>query len=212
VIAIAGGKGGCGKTTTTLSLAAALGRQGRSVLAVDADLDMPDLHALAGVPNEPTVAALAPDEGREGGGVDLKRVSRSVPDLPGVAVVPAAPGVDRTELLGALRRLRSIEAAVLVDCPAGAGPSAVDPVRVADELILVASPTPQGLRDATKTAALARTVGTPVVACVVPGRSTVPPATERLFEAPVHPVPSAADPLGDPAVRKAVASVVPSVS
>jgi septum site-determining protein MinD len=211
VIAIAGGKGGCGKTTTTLSLAAALGRQGRSVLAVDADCDMPDLHALAGVPNEPTVAALAPDE-RGPAEVTIEAVARPVPGVPGVAVVPTAPGVSRTELLGALRRLQDLEATVLVDCPAGAAPSSVDPIRVADELLLVASPTPQGLRDATKTAALARAVGTSVVACVVPGRSTVPPATERLFEAPVHPVPPAEDPLGDPAVRRAVATVLPSVS
>lgn len=208
MIAIAGGKGGSGKTTTTLALAAALGRRGRDVVAVDADRDMPDLHALAGVPNDPTIAALvAGDDGPRG----LGGVARPVPDHPGVAVVPSAPGVDRRELVRGLRRLKGNERPVLVDCPAGAGPAAVDPVRVADRALLVATATPQGLRDAVKTAALSRAVETPVAGVVVPRQREVPPGVEELFEAPAHPVPTAADPLSDPAVRRAVDRLITSV-
>jgi septum site-determining protein MinD len=208
MIAIAGGKGGSGKTTTTLGLAAALGRRGERPVAADADRDMPDLHALAGVPNEPTVAALV-------GGEDhprrLGRVARPVPGHPGVAVVPAAPGVDRRELVRGLRHLKGRDPPVLVDCPAGAGPAAVDPVSVADRTLLVATATPPGLRDAVKTAALSRAVGTPVAGVVVPRRSAVPSGIERLFEAPVFPVPRAEEPLSDPAVRRAIEGFVPSV-
>jgi septum site-determining protein MinD len=205
MLAIAGGKGGCGKTTTTLGLAADLARRGRRTLAVDADRDMPDLHALAGVPNEPTVAALAGGAG-PGPGSDrppLARVARAVPDHPRAAVVPAAPGVGRDDLRAALRRLRHAPGRTLVDCPAGAGPAAVDPVRVADRVLVVTTATPPSLRDAAKTAALARAVGTPVAAAVVARTGAVPEGVERLLAAPAVAVPEADDPLSDPDARAA---------
>jgi septum site-determining protein MinD len=211
MIAIAGGKGGSGKTTTTLGLAAALGRRGRDAVAVDADRDMPDLHALAGVPNEPTIAALVASDGDDGASRGIRSVATAVPDHPGVAVVPAAPGVDRRDLVRGLRRLKSHERPLLVDCPAGAGPAAVDPVRVADRSVVVATATPQGLRDAVKTAALSRAVETPVCGVVVPRQRGVPAGIEDLFEAPVHPVPAAEDPLSNPAVQRAVDGVLASV-
>jgi septum site-determining protein MinD len=49
MLVIAGGKGGCGKTTTALGLAAVLAERGAPAVVADADRDMPDLHALAGV-------------------------------------------------------------------------------------------------------------------------------------------------------------------
>lgn len=53
VIAVAGGKGGCGKTTAVLGLATALVALGHRPIAVDADVDLPDLHIRAGVDREP---------------------------------------------------------------------------------------------------------------------------------------------------------------
>jgi chromosome partitioning protein len=50
VIAIANQKGGCGKTTTTVNLAAALGRKGKRVLVVDLD---PQGHTTLGVGCDP---------------------------------------------------------------------------------------------------------------------------------------------------------------
>jgi chromosome partitioning protein len=50
VIAIANQKGGCGKTTTTVNLAAAFGRKGKKVLVVDLD---PQGHTTLGVGCDP---------------------------------------------------------------------------------------------------------------------------------------------------------------
>jgi chromosome partitioning protein len=50
VIVIANQKGGCGKTTTTVNLAAALGRKGKKVLVVDLD---PQGHTTLGVGCDP---------------------------------------------------------------------------------------------------------------------------------------------------------------
>jgi len=48
-IAVASGKGGVGKSTVSSTIALALSRAGRDVIAVDADADAPNLHLVLGV-------------------------------------------------------------------------------------------------------------------------------------------------------------------
>jgi septum site-determining protein MinD len=179
MLAVAGGKGGCGKTTTTLGLGAALGRMGRETLAVDADRDMPDLHAVADVPPEPNLAALA--DGRP-----VERVARPSPDLRGVEVVPAPPatGAD-APLSTALPRAADAAARVLLDCPAGAGPAAAAPLRHADRALVVTTPVQTCLRDAAKTAAMARALDADVAGAVLTRAERVPEGVERLLDCPV---------------------------
>ncbi len=161
MLAIAGGKGGCGKTTTTLGLAGALGRARRSVLATDADVDMPDLHLLADVEPTPNLAEVAADG-------DVETATHPPPNLSGVGIVPAPQSIgERVSLSDALAHLVGTADHVLVDCPAGAGPDAVTPLRVADHVLLVTTPTPACLRDAAKTAAMARALGTTIVGVVL---------------------------------------------
>jgi septum site-determining protein MinD len=179
MLAIAGGKGGTGKTTTALGLGIVFGADagrtagrtddaraaGGTVLVVDADVDVPDLHAMAGVAREPTV--LDDPHGL------------SVPGRPGVRVAPAPPA----DATGAFRdRLRALvapadgsvhdrrpPARVLVDAPCGAGPDAALPMAIADAVLLVTRPTVAAVRDTAKTAAMARSLDTPVVAVAVVG-------------------------------------------
>ena len=180
MLAVTGGKGGSGKTTTTLALAAALGRRRRSVLAVDADREMPDLHAMAGVECAPGLDAVA--DGR-----DPREVAHSVPDSPGVSVLPSgdssrvskrengetnatdggSSAVARASRFAAFDRLAGRADAVLLDCPAGVGPDAAAPLRAADAALVVTTPEPACLRDAAKTAAMARELGTPVAGAVI---------------------------------------------
>ncbi len=195
MLAIAGGKGGSGKTTTTLGLARAIDAP---TLAVDADCDLPNLHALAGVPRDP------PAEGR----------GHPDPIAAETRVVPAPR--DAPEGVGdRLRRLREDDGPhlTLVDCPAGAGPDATVPLRIADRVLLVSTACVAGLRDAAKTAAMARAVGTPVVGGVVTRARLTPPGVEDLLGCPVvTAVPSAPEPLDDARVERAYRRLARSVA
>lgn len=195
MLAVCGGKGGCGKTTTTLGLARELAREG-PVLAVDADRDMPDLATLAGVDPVGTPADL-------GDGTAIADLARPLRERPDAAVLPAAPGDDRTDLELALRAAAGRAEPTLVDCPAGGGPAAVAPIRAADRALIVTSPTPPSLRDAAKTAALARTVDTPVAGAALTRAREVHEGVPRLLETPVVALPPAEDPLSDSDVRAA---------
>ncbi|MEE6208800.1 cobyrinic acid ac-diamide synthase [Salarchaeum sp. III] len=140
MLAVTGGKGGTGKTTTTLGLAAAYARQRRRPTVVDADRDMPNLAIAAEAAGLTGVDVVANRNGRH--------VSEALPTRP--------PGP------------------VLVDCPAGAGPDAIDPVRRADRAVAVTTGSRESVEDALKTAELARAVGTPIAGLVVTHRGRVP--------------------------------------
>jgi septum site-determining protein MinD len=177
--AIAGGKGGCGKTTTVCDLARALVRADHRPIVVDADVDMPDLHERAGADPEPGLDAL-------GAGAGLDTVLQDDHDLDGVDVVASGrPGgwPDRREghrmqrrgasegseppkrLHPALDRLDPVERPVLVDCPAGAGPDVAVALGTAERAVVVSTDTRESLEDAAKTAAMSSALGTPV-ACL----------------------------------------------
>ena len=157
MIAVAGGKGGCGKTTTTLGIASVLGER-ESVTVVDADVDMPDLHVVTGTPVTPGASDFA-------NGASLASCRHSTPEFPGVSVVPT--GVAEGRVTAAIERLRGVDDHVLVDTPAGASVDVTRPIRFADSVILVSTPTRESLVDTAKTAALARSLGTPIEGLVV---------------------------------------------
>lgn len=159
MLAIAGGKGGCGKTTTALGLARALAELGHRPLVVDADLDMPDLHHRAGVDSGPGITAAAHSE-------RPADVTQSSSRFPGVDILPGCDAdlETATEVFGTLRDYAE---PVLLDCPAGAGPDAVAPLRVADGTVILSTPRQRSLRDAAKTAAMARHLDAPPAAVVL---------------------------------------------
>ncbi|MCT9096899.1 P-loop NTPase [Haloarchaeobius sp. HME9146] len=201
MLAIAGGKGGVGKTTTTLALAATLGNERRPVRVVDVDCDMPDLHTLAGCDREPTLAAV-----RDGGPL----ADQEVRSYPGVRLVGAparsgCAGAGRFDVVAALRTLDDGDRlTTLVDTPGGAGPPAVDPLRAAEATVLVSDSTQQSLLDAAKTAAMARQLDTRVVGVVLTRTQAAPSGVADLLDTPVlATVPSARRPLNSTAVWSA---------
>jgi len=165
MLAIAGGKGGCGKTTTALGLAVGFARAGRDPLVVDADSDMPDVHHFAGVDRTPGADALAADG-------KLECVRQRSTALPGVGVITAG---SREALDAALETVRGWHGPVLVDCPGGAGRDAARPLRHAEATVLVATDDPRCLVDTERTAAVATSLEAPPLGVVVREGGSAPP-------------------------------------
>jgi len=157
MIAIAGGKGGSGKTTTALGLARAFARQGEDPIVADCDVDMPDLHVRAGIDREGGIAELAD-------GAPIERACVRSNRVPGVRLLPAG---DRSHVGTALTELAGWHGPVLLDCPPGIGPDATCPLRHADHSVLVTTGQPQSLSDTEITARTARELGAEVLGTVV---------------------------------------------
>ncbi|WP_436923046.1 DUF7125 family protein [Halosimplex amylolyticum] len=195
MIAIAGAKGGSGKTTTTLGLAAAFARSGVETLAVDADRQLPDLHVRAGVEREPTVAALD----RE---TSWHSLAQEFPGTSGAHVLPGQKPTENVELDAALEWLNAGATEVLLDCPSGAGPDVVEAIALADGVVVVTTDSDQSLDAAATTIDIARRLDVPVAGAVFTHCSAVPEAFHARFEIPVLAVvPESESPLASDEAR-----------
>ncbi|QLC32659.1 AAA family ATPase [Halarchaeum sp. CBA1220] len=191
MLAIAGGKGGVGKTTTALGLAAAYVRRRRRPLVVDADHGMPNCHLYADTPGERGVADVA-------AGRPLADAVEPARALPGVDVL-AGGGVAPERYLDGLPRGRP----VVVDTAAGAGADVGAALVAADGVVVVTTADEEAVVDALKSAALARALGTPVVASVVVGTSDDTDGIAAALDAPVTAVPRSRAPLRNTGVAAA---------
>lgn len=150
VIALGGGKGGVGKTFLAANLAAALAELGLSVVALDTDLEGPNLHTWLGVPS-PRTSLADFTAGRESDPAKLLLETA----VKGVSLIAAThgnldsaqpTGARRVELLRGLRKLPTD--VVMVDCGAGAHRAVVDYFLSADEGVLVLHPEPTSVENA----------------------------------------------------------------
>jgi septum site-determining protein MinD len=163
VFAVAGAKGGVGKTTTSINLVAALARGGRSVLLIELDIamanvvDFLDLTVRADDRHDPTLhEVLAGDATVEAatydapGGFDVVPSGTTLEgfvdaDLDGLAAVVAAARTDYD--------------VVVLDTGGGVAAESLLPIALADATILVSSPRVASIRDVEKTRDLVQHVG-----------------------------------------------------
>jgi chromosome partitioning protein len=139
-LAIVNTKGGCGKTTTAINLAASLGWQGLSVLLIDID---PQGHATLGV-NVKTED--------EAGLFDVFLEQKSIHEtiihdvVAGIDLIPSTSNLINAEgylrtfqyeyiLKKHLEQLKGEYAYVIIDCPPSLGPLTSTALMAADELI-----------------------------------------------------------------------------
>ncbi|MFB6072110.1 MAG: MinD/ParA family protein [Halobacterium sp.] len=143
ILAVCGGKGGVGKTTVSLNLAAAL-----DAVLVDADLGMADVPAGRGPDLHDVLAGRAT-------AVEAVRESRAVSLLPCGRTLAGAREGDPRRLADAVEDVASAYGDVVVDCPAGLRADVGVPLLVADAAVVVTTPDRAAVADALRARSLA---------------------------------------------------------
>ena len=166
VITVTSGKGGVGKTTTTINLGAALNALNKEVIIVDANLTTPNVGLHLGAPIVP---------------VNLNHVMQGKAKVSdaiyehdsGTKVIPSSLSVkelrkiNHDKLKDVAKKLRTMADFVLLDSAAGLGDEAVASIESADELIIVTNPEITAVTDALKAVKLANELGKKVRGVIV---------------------------------------------
>ncbi len=149
VLTVTSGKGGVGKTAVVSNMAVALGRLGKKVLIIDADL---------GLANVDVVFGLTPRYNLNHFFAGEQPLSAILVDgPPGVKILPAGSGVQQFTRLDAHQKMRFIEEigalhdvfdVVLIDTEAGISDNVTYFSVAAQEILVVTAPEPTAITDA----------------------------------------------------------------
>lgn len=148
VLAVTSGKGGVGKSNTTVNLAIALAGMGARVVVLDADLGLANVEVLLGlnslhnlqhvINGEKTIAQILV---KGPGGIEV------VPGSSGIMKIADLNSAARQSVLTGLRDLQELADFVIIDTMAGIGQNAVAFASAADEILLVTTPEPSSIVD-----------------------------------------------------------------
>lgn len=165
VFTVAGGKGGVGKTTTTINTGIALQEAGHDTIVVDADLGMTNLGKILGLEHQPRLHhVLAGDA----------EVSEAITEGPGgVSILAGHESLeafahgDPSNLRPVLHSLARNFDAVVVDTGAGVSQETMIPMDASDGVLLVTTPNEVSIVDARKMVDLADRFETDVIGAVI---------------------------------------------
>ena len=166
LITITSGKGGVGKTTTSINLATALNSFGKDALIVDANLTTPNVGLHLGAPIVP---------------ISLNHVllgKAKIEDAiyeheSGTKIIPSSLSVNELRRINHKRlkevgkKLRKMADVVIFDSAAGLGEEAITAMESADELIIVTNPEIPAVTDALKTSKLIEQLGKQIRGVIV---------------------------------------------
>lgn len=148
VIAITGGKGGVGKSNTSINLAIGLAELGRRVVVLDADLGLANIDVLLGIRPRRTIADVLSGE------CSLRDVLVDGPG--GIKIVPAASGTQKMTSLSTMEHAGLINAfselgdnidVLIVDTAAGISEGVVSFLRASQEIVMVVVDEPTSITD-----------------------------------------------------------------
>ncbi|QCS41541.1 cell division ATPase MinD [Natrinema versiforme] len=166
VYAIASGKGGVGKTTTTVNLGTALAEAGERVAIVDADLGMANLAGFVSLTPDSTTLydVLAGDASIDDA---TYRLADNIVAVPSGTSLDEYAETSPEGLREVVDELRSQFDYVFLDVGAGISHETVLPLGLADAVLLVSTPEPAAVHDSTKTLELTDRSGGTVAGLVL---------------------------------------------
>ncbi len=148
-IAITSGKGGVGKTTTSVNLAVQLARMGRRVVLLDADLGTANVDVMCNLTPSGTIADVA------AGRMSFSDIALAAPG--GFQVIPGCSGLANLAALGRsqldrlaaqMAHLEESADVLLIDTGAGVGPAVHAFCAAAERMLVVTTPEPTAITDA----------------------------------------------------------------
>ncbi len=149
VMAVTGGKGGVGKSNIAINLALELGKIGRNVLVLDADLGLANIDVLCGVKPLGTLEDVFSCKAT----LDeiLLRIDDNVSLLPASSGVTNLTGLSQSEYGGLIQAFSSLQSPVdtlIIDTPAGISNQVTSFCRAAREVMVVVCDEPTSITDA----------------------------------------------------------------
>ena len=166
LIVISSGKGGVGKTTTSVNLATALAKHGKNVILVDGNLTTPNVGLHLGLTKFPiTLNDVLKGEAGLTDAIYLHPLGFKL--VPGSLSIRSFSEINSRKLSKVFNDLKELCDFVIVDSAAGLGNESISVLKNADEILIVTNPELPAVTDAFKIVTLAKEIGIPVKGVVL---------------------------------------------
>ncbi len=166
IYVIASGKGGVGKTTTTINLGLSMNELGKEVVIVDANLTTPNVGLHLGSPIVPiTLNHVMKNEAKVEEAIYEHESGTKI--LPSSLSIGDLKSINHDKMEDIAKKLKRIADNVLLDSAAGLGEESKSALEAADEIIIVTNPEVTAVTDALKTIKLAEEMDKKVAGVII---------------------------------------------
>ena len=166
VYVIISGKGGVGKTTSSINLGMSLNDFGKEVIIVDGNLTTPNIGLHLGSPIVPiTLNHVIRNEAKPEEAIYEHESGTKI--LPSSLSLNEIKGIDPYKITEITKKLRKISDHIILDSPAGLGDEAKAAIKAADEVIIITNPEISAVTDALKTIKIAEQMNKNILGVII---------------------------------------------
>ena len=163
---VCSGKGGVGKTTTTINLGVALGALGKDVAIVDSNLPTPNVALHLKIP--PQMKTLNDMiKGKAGINKATYLLKTRVNVIPAAFSVESLQGFNPKKFRKLIKRIEKNNEFTLIDCAPGLGIEVINALKASENAIIVLNPELPSLADASKAIQIAQDLNVKIAGIVV---------------------------------------------